>query len=137
MEDWSLSHAIPLNCHGPAALAFSPDSTLIAIGRWGGSTQLYDVTTATLLASLESPHLPVTLRDMVFSSDGRHLIGSSDREGTCMWDIGKIRSRLSEVNLDWDSAPLPEAAVLPDESESAVEVDLGQLTPVTAASGSD
>ncbi len=137
VEDWSLSHTIPLNCHGPAAIAFSPDSTLIAIGRWGDSTQLYDVTTATLLASLESPHLPVTFRDMVFSSDGRHLICSTDREGTCVWDIARIRSRLSEVNLDWGSAPLPEAAVQPVESEFSVEVDLGQLTPVTAASGSD
>ena len=82
VKDWSLAHTIPLNCHGPAALAFSPDSTLIAIGRWGDSSQLYEVETGKLIASLESPHHPTTFRDMLFTADGRQLICTSDREGT-------------------------------------------------------
>lgn len=134
VKDWSLAHTIPLNCHGPAALAFSPDSTLIAIGRWGDSSQLHEVETGKRIASLESPHLSTTFRDMLFTADGRHLICTTDREGTCMWDIGKIRERLAEVDLNWASPPLPAAAVLPVESEVSVEVDLGELAPVTPAS---
>ncbi len=126
VADWTQVHSIHLDCHGPAAIAFSPDHQTLAIGRWGRSTQLFDVQTAKPLATLDSPVLPVTFRDLSFSVDGHHLYGASDFGGAYSWKLGQLRNRLATVNLDWSTAPLPPLNDLnPETGSVTVELDLG------------
>ncbi len=106
VEDWSQKLTKPLDCHGPAGLAFSRDNSTLAVGRWGKSLQLLSVESGALLATINSPTLPTTLRDLVITNDGQHLYGVADQDGVYSVNLGEVRTRLASVGLDWTTSPL-------------------------------
>ena len=65
-------------------LVFSPDATVLVIGRRNGGIELWDITTGDQLTTLEGHIGPV--ETLVFSPDGRTLV-STGQDGTILaWD---------------------------------------------------
>ena len=65
-------------------LVFSPDTTVLVIGRRNGGIELWDITTGDQLTTLEGHIGPV--ETLVFSPDGRTLV-STGQDGTILvWD---------------------------------------------------
>ena len=65
-------------------LVFSPDSTVLVIGRRNGGIELWDITTGDQLTTLEGHRGPV--ETLVFSPDGKTLV-STGQDGTILvWD---------------------------------------------------
>ena len=65
-------------------LVFSPDVTVLVIGRRNGGIELWDITTGDQLTTLEGHTGPV--ETLVFSPDGRTLV-STGQDGTILvWD---------------------------------------------------
>ena len=65
-------------------LLFSPDSTVLAIGRRNGGIELWDIITGDQLTTLEGHTGPV--ETLVFSPDGKTLV-STGQDGTILvWD---------------------------------------------------
>ena len=61
---------------------------------------LYDAKSIEPLLLLPPDTLPLAL-----SADGRFLAASVDRRRLQLWDLARVRQRLSELGLDWaDSA---------------------------------
>jgi len=76
-----------------SAVAFSPDSQWIAIGNWEGDIKVSSTQHTTLLARLELPRLDeerdgvVSVEQIAFSPDGRHLAASGDQDVVYVWDL--------------------------------------------------
>lgn len=127
VDSWELNWTIQLDSNEPAALTFSPDSNVLAVGELGATPQLYEVETGAPIAGLESQYQPPTISDMVFTRDGRQLISASLEEGVWQWDLGTIRSRLSTIHLDWATSPLSTAKERQAEENISLELSLGSF----------
>ncbi len=74
--------------YGAEALLFSPDNTVLLCGVSIGRIELWDLTTASKLTTLEGHTAPV--QTLVFSQDGKTLV-STGQDGTILvWDWDEV-----------------------------------------------
>jgi serine/threonine protein kinase/WD40 repeat protein len=93
---------------------FSPDSRLLALMDQTHVIQLVATDSGQELARLEDPNMEVP-SGLCFTPDGTRLITATNGKagGVHVWDISALRTRLREIELDWDapgSPPAPTAA---------------------------
>jgi WD40 repeat protein len=103
---WQLQHTIPTRFkheRAQGALAFSADSSILAITDGNSVLRLIDPSTATSLATLESPST-AKIQTMRFSPDGRCLCVSRWDATIEFWNLGRLRQRLAEFGLDWTTS---------------------------------
>jgi serine/threonine protein kinase/WD40 repeat protein len=98
---------------GPAPLAFSADSRLLALAM--SQVRLVDAATGNTLATLAGPDSAL-ISGLCFSPDGTRLaVARQDRE-VQLWDLRALRRQLSAFGLDYAMPPYePEAAAGPPE----------------------
>jgi serine/threonine protein kinase/WD40 repeat protein len=109
---WKKLATIPKDATGtgPGLPAVSSDGRVLAVTRRGGrEIQLLDAWTLRELTRLVSAD-PQPITHVAFSSDGRRLAAACTTHVVQAWDLGRIRERLSELNLDWNHPPYPEPA---------------------------
>jgi WD40 repeat protein len=104
---WQLLHTVPVQSkYGlpvTGGVAFSPDSSILAIRDGPSAIRLIDSGTADPLTTLESP-CTWFIQMMRFSPDGRWLCASR-WDGTIeFWDMHRLRQRLAEFGLDWTTS---------------------------------
>lgn len=108
--------------------SWSPDGRLIAVSA-GNIARLIDPRTGSEVASVYSPNDAGNVESFTFSPDGGRL-GIVCRFAVEVWDLRRVRRRLSEMNLDWDLsvlAPEGPSQTLPDEVEFDLSVPARQL----------
>jgi WD40 repeat protein len=118
VDSWRSGPSIP--SYGGYPIAFSPDSTMLALNQ-GRGVQLVDPASGREVAMLESAaeSLPA-ISALSFGPDGRHLTVGTGGSTILLWDLGRVREELSALGLDWDAPPLPPAPG--DTSPVRVEV---------------
>src|SRR5262249_33946515 len=85
------------------ALAFSPDSRILAVDSNHGIIRLVDPETEREFARLEDPDQDAASQ-IAFTADGTRLVvRSEDSYSTHVWNLLAIRHQLAAMNLDWDS----------------------------------
>ena len=70
--------------HGAAALAFSPDSTVLVSGTYGGNIMLWDLLSGNEINTLDGHTQPV--ETLVFSPDGKTLVSTGQDGAVFVWD---------------------------------------------------
>jgi tetratricopeptide (TPR) repeat protein len=112
--------------------AFTPDSSMVAVGGDPGVVRLCVTETGQELARLEVPDA-TRLSPICFSHDGSKLFAHGDDDNTVhVWDLRRIRRRLAELGLDWDAPPFTEPSPDAMRPVQRVEVDLGELVDTHA-----
>jgi eukaryotic-like serine/threonine-protein kinase len=87
--------------------AFTPDGKVLAVETGAGVIRLLDLSNGQELASLQNSSRDAAHR-LVFSPDGALLVAlGSDMDLLHVWDLRKLRRRLADLNLDWDSPAYP------------------------------
>lgn len=88
-----------------AALAFSPDSRVLAGGLTDGLVELVEASSGAALATLTPPRRDalVALR---FSPDGTRLFCATENSTLWMWDLWRLRDELAGLGLDWRAPAL-------------------------------
>jgi hypothetical protein len=84
----------------PGPLAFQPSGNLIAVIRSPSEVLLVDGRTFEPHATLRSP-APVSITDLCFDTDGRHLAVGTSLHGVLWWDLVTLRAELARLGLDW------------------------------------
>jgi WD40 repeat protein len=103
---------------------FSCDGKLLALGDGPGVVRLVVPDTGAEIARLTSP-TQARLLPCCFTPDGTHLIASGYETGALqVFDLRAIRTGLVELDLDWDSPPLPARSALP-ATPLSIQLDLG------------
>jgi serine/threonine protein kinase/WD40 repeat protein len=86
----------------PSYVAFSPDGKLMALEMSPAIIHLKEVANGRTVAKLEDPHGDRATWHG-FTPDGTQLVVVSSYSGAIhIWDLRSIRTRLKEMNLDWD-----------------------------------
>jgi WD40 repeat protein len=109
---WKKVRAIPADVTGIGAghPTVSPDGRLLAVSRRAAlEIQLLDAATLNEIARLVSVD-PQPITHMAFSPDSRRLAVACSTHVVQLWDLGRIRQRLKDLNLDWDHPDYPAAA---------------------------
>ncbi|HWN97259.1 MAG TPA: serine/threonine-protein kinase [Methylomirabilota bacterium] len=88
------------------AAAFSPDGRVLAVVRDQYAVQLFDLATFQSLGVLTPPN-EKAMRTLEFSPNGGRLVAGCLSGSVRVWDLRRIRQRLSEFALDWSLPPLP------------------------------
>ena len=101
---------------GSGMFAFSSDSKLLAAETGQGSVKLIDPESGREYARLEDPN-----RDIAwpcFSPDGTRLVttNTSNTNSIHIWDLRAIRSRLTDMGLDWELPPYSPPDKNPNEN---------------------
>jgi serine/threonine protein kinase/WD40 repeat protein len=91
---------------GTGPIGFTYDSRIVAVPWTTHVVRLLDTATWQELATLEAP-LPQYLSSLSFSPDGGMLAVGNETKQIHLWDLRRIRSELAEMNLDWETPPLP------------------------------
>jgi serine/threonine protein kinase/WD40 repeat protein len=115
----------------PGHVAFSPDGRLMALEMAPAVLHIKEVATGRTVAKLEDPHGD-RAQWLGFTPDGTQLVVVSKYAGAIhLWDLRAIRTRLKDMNLDWDwteFSPTPAGGPAVPET---VEIALGELAPPT------
>ena len=94
----------------PGHVAFSPDGRLMALEMAPAVIHLKEVATGRTVAKLEDPHGDRATWQG-FTPDGTQLVVvASYASAIHIWDLRAIRTRLKDMNLDWDWPEFPPAA---------------------------
>jgi WD40 repeat protein len=94
----------------PGYVAFSPDGRLIALEMAPAVIHLKETATGRTVARLEDPHGDRATWQG-FTPDGTQLVViASYASAVHIWDLRAIRTRLKDMNLDWDWPAFPPAA---------------------------
>jgi WD40 repeat protein len=105
----------------PTALAFSPDSTLLAAacGTW---LHVWDCASRQRLFALhmDGPHF----KALAFTPDGRFFAAARNDATVRFWDVGTWRPRAS---YDWDLGPVVSLAFAPDGQRAACGSKKGKI----------
>jgi WD40 repeat protein len=112
----------------PGHVAFSADGRLMALEMAPGVVHLKEVATGRTVARLEDPHGDrITWQG--FTPDGTRLaVVAGLARAVHIWDLRAIRTRLKEMNLDWDWPEFPSApADNPTAAPVTIEVLPGDL----------
>ena len=80
--------------HGAQVLLFSPDNTVLLCGLSIGRIELWDLTTASKLATLDGHTAPVGT--LVFSPDGKTLVSTGEDGTILLWDWDEVLKELTE-----------------------------------------
>jgi WD40 repeat protein len=105
---------------------FAPDSSFLVAGANPGLIRLLDPETGRELAQLADPNQNLPQAD-AFTPDGGKLLDSNNLSRAIhVWDLRAIRAQLAEMDLDWDSPPLPPAPP-PATEPLQVQIDLGDF----------
>jgi hypothetical protein len=111
----------------PGRVAFSPDGRLMALEMAPAVLHLIDAATGRTVAKLEDP-CGDRANWQGFTPDGAGLVVVSGYASAIhIWDLRAIRTRLKEMNLDWDWPEFPSAAGSPDAAPVTIEVVPGDL----------
>jgi hypothetical protein len=110
------------------AIAFSPDSRVLAVSQPTGTTRLVDPSTGLDWAVLTHPDQNAGFY-LRFSRDQRRLVTASvdERRAVRTWDLSLIREELSRLGLDWPAdvlRPSPSS----DQSATPLEVSFDRGT---------
>jgi eukaryotic-like serine/threonine-protein kinase len=97
------------------ASAFSPDSRILATTRERRVVQLLEADTGRVLAELEAPGA-VHISWLRFTPDGASLLALEWTRGIQVWDLRRLRTELTALNLDWHAPPYP-----PEEQASLAQ----------------
>jgi Tfp pilus assembly protein PilF len=118
---------------GPGALAFSPDSKVLAVARTSLLVQLLDLDTGEELATLAVPD-PQRIFYLRFSADGSQLVAGQDNQEIHVWDLRLIGRRLADLGLDrgWPSFPPVEPTSPPPPLHVTVDRGPDPATPQQA-----
>ena len=91
--------------HGAAALAFSPDGTVLASGTHGGKIILWDLLSGNKITTLDGHTQPVAT--LIFSPDGKTLVSTGLDGAIFVWDWdealkgpSKYEDALEQVKTD-------------------------------------
>jgi serine/threonine protein kinase/WD40 repeat protein len=104
---WRLRYTIPRIYAGfYGLLAFSPDSTVLAVAISRNTVQLLDAATGLELATLEAPE-PSEITSITFNADGTQLAVGCSSCAIQLWDLHIIRKQLAAMNLDWNLPAYP------------------------------
>jgi eukaryotic-like serine/threonine-protein kinase len=111
----------------PGHVAFSPDGRLMAVEMAPAVLHLKEVATGRTVAKLEDPHGDRATWQG-FTPDGTQLVVVSGYAAAIhVWDLQAIRSRLKDMNLDWDWPELPpEVSGNPVAGPPTIEVVPGE-----------
>jgi WD40 repeat protein len=82
-------------------LAFTTDGKMLAIAHARREVRLIETATRRELATLIAPE-PLELRWLCFRPDGEQLAVACANRVLQLWDLRRIRKRLSEMGLDWE-----------------------------------
>jgi WD40 repeat protein len=97
---WTEGPTIPWSGTHIGALAFSPNSRMLAVETGTGAVRLID-RDGGALAEFEDPNQD-RADEVAFSPGGDRLITASrDSNSTHVWDLTAIRQKLAEMGLDW------------------------------------
>jgi WD40 repeat protein len=115
-SNWELIHELarehPDGWPGP--IAFSPDSSVVAMPHSRYVAQLTDPVTGKTLGVLEAPSRS-SLVGYSFNADGTRL-AITEGSRIQLWDVAELRSRLEKMELDWDTpAAARRMTMSPDE----------------------
>jgi WD40 repeat protein len=94
-------YRIPRNAHDewPGPLTYSPDGKLLVAAHSRFVLVILDADTGQEIGVLYSPSV-AGFHACCFSPDGRILAAASDTD-IHLWDLGKIRMQLANINLDF------------------------------------
>ncbi|MBL9140202.1 MAG: protein kinase [Verrucomicrobiales bacterium] len=111
---WATGPPLPLPENRPllGAVAFSPDSRLLAVVCDQTSIQLIDLESFQPLGLLQWPGNMV-MNAVGFSPDGTLLAGTGTLGRLQIWDLKGLRHRLQELDLDWNWPSLMGRGFLP------------------------
>ena len=102
---WHIRHTLarPVSGELPSRVAFTSDSRVCAVVMPPNEIQLLDVDGGQELIRLQPPtrHL---LAELAFSPDNQFLAASSSDHHVLIWNLAELRSKLSEIGLDWPDA---------------------------------
>jgi hypothetical protein len=108
----------------PGHVAFSPDGRLMALEMAPAVLHLIEVATGRTVAKLEDPNGDRP-HWQGFTPDGTQLVVMAKyARALHIWDLRAIRTRLKDMNLDWDWPAFPPA---PTETPAAAPVTIEML----------
>ncbi|HEV3164681.1 MAG TPA: protein kinase [Isosphaeraceae bacterium] len=94
----------------PGWVAFSPDGRLMALEMAPGVIHLKEVATGRTVAKLEDPYGDRATWQGFTPDDTRLVVVAGYSGAIHIWDLRAIRTRLKEMNLDWDWPEFPPAS---------------------------
>jgi hypothetical protein len=86
---------------GAGPLAFSTDGKILAIAHSYREVRLIETASGRELATLAAPE-PHPIRWLCFRPDGEQLAVACEKGILQLWDLRRLRQRLTEIGLDWD-----------------------------------
>lgn len=121
---WSVPRDDPSVVAAPGA--FSPQGRLVALPAVKRIIVLFAAASGRKLVALRGPNPNFLEGRYAFSPDGSQL-WAGRREGSLeMWDLRRLRARLTEMGLDWDQPPFPPPVEAAPPPPLRVEIDLGE-----------
>jgi WD40 repeat protein len=122
-SNWELVHELakehPDGWPGP--IAFSPDSSLVATAHSRYVAQLTDPVTGKTLGVLQAPSR-CSLGGYSFNADGTRL-AITEGSRIQLWDLAELRSRLEEMELNWDTPPTARRMTMSPAEPMTILVD--------------
>ncbi len=127
--NWQRLHQWKLNGTTPSGLniAFSPDSSVLAVMQSNGILELLDTQSRQRLASLTGAQTG-GFNMLTFSPDQRWLIAATSELESQVWDLTTLRHELAPRGLDWPAEVLqPHTLGTPLPERLSVSLDFADL----------